>query len=89
MAGVMKTRAIQGASAFCLARCWFGIRHMIGLEELDAWWLRLTGLDREFIGMVFEGTRIVEAAAGQVWPNHRRYSIWNRLGYCLVDQREQ
>jgi len=61
-----------------------GIGHLIGLEWLDAWWLRMTGLDREFVAMVFETPPRVEAAARKIWPGHRRVSVWNRLGYCLV-----
>ena len=63
--------------------------HLLGLEALDRWTLGLSGLDPEFITMVFEAGPAVEAAARAVWPNHRRVPIWNRLGYCLIDSRER
>jgi SAM-dependent methyltransferase len=66
----------------------FGLGHVLGLEAIDRLWLRLVGLDREFVAMVFETPPRVEAAARAVWPGHRRVPIWNRLGYCLVDTRE-
>jgi SAM-dependent methyltransferase len=67
----------------------FGIGHMLGLEAIDRFWLALTGLDRDFVDMVFRTPPRVEAAALEVWPGHRRVPIWNRLGYCLVDTLKQ
>jgi len=61
--------------------------HAIGFEAIDRWALRLTGLDRDFLAMVYETPPSVEPAARLVWPGHRRVPIWNRLGYCLVDVR--
>jgi SAM-dependent methyltransferase len=66
----------------------FAPGHALGLERLDAWGLRLLGLDPAFIDMVLETPALVEPAARRAWPNHRRIPIWNRLGYCLVDVRE-
>jgi hypothetical protein len=66
----------------------FAPGHALGLEVLDAWGLRLLGLDPAFIAMVLETPALVETAARRAWPNHRRIPIWNRLGYCLVDVRE-
>jgi SAM-dependent methyltransferase len=62
--------------------------HMLGLEALDLWCLRLSGLDPEFLSMVLSTPPRVESAARLVWPDHKRLHIWNRLGYCLVDVRE-
>lgn len=66
----------------------FAPGHALGLEALDRWGLRAMGLDREFVAMVFETPGIVEPIARSVWPRHRRVPIWNRLGYCLVDVRD-
>lgn len=63
----------------------YNVGYMLGLEGFDQWTLRLMGLDPAFIAMVYETPARVEAAARDVWPNHRRIPIWNRLGYCLVD----
>jgi SAM-dependent methyltransferase len=65
----------------------FALGHALGLEAVDRWALGLMGIDREFIAMVYETPGLVEAAAREVWPGHRRFPIWNRLGYCLVDVR--
>jgi SAM-dependent methyltransferase len=62
--------------------------HALGLDALDEWGLRLMGVERDFLGMVFRDPADVAAAARSVWPRHRRVPIWNRLGYCLVDVRE-
>jgi hypothetical protein len=62
--------------------------HMLGFETLDVWCLRLSGLDSEFVSMVLTTPPRVESAARLVWPAHNRLHIWNRLGYCLVDVRE-
>jgi SAM-dependent methyltransferase len=64
----------------------FGLGSVLGLEGLDRWWLRVSGLDPEFIAMVFETPALVEPAAARAWPGHVRVPIWNRLGYCLVHQ---
>ena len=62
----------------------FGIGHLIGRPSIDARWLRLLGLDREFVDMVlgFEfdpGPIVLEN-----WPGAARYPIWGGLGYCYV-----
>src|SRR4051812_14482509 len=62
--------------------------HALGLGGLDVIGLRLMGLDRDFLEMVFHDPAPVRAAAQHVWPAHRRLPIWNRLGYCLVDTGE-
>jgi SAM-dependent methyltransferase len=66
----------------------FSFGHLIGFEGLDAWGLRLSGLSREFVRMVYETPPSVERAARVAWPGYRRVPVWNRLGYCLVDVRE-
>ncbi|HEV3168617.1 MAG TPA: class I SAM-dependent methyltransferase [Isosphaeraceae bacterium] len=59
--------------------------HFFGFDALEHWSLQAMGLDREFIAMVL-GHRIdIDALARREWPGHRRFPIWNRLGYCLVD----
>jgi SAM-dependent methyltransferase len=63
----------------------FGLGHVLGLEGLDRWAMRQSGLDPAFIAMVVETPGCVEASAREVWPRHRRVPIWSRLGYCLVD----
>jgi ubiquinone/menaquinone biosynthesis C-methylase UbiE len=65
----------------------FSLGYALGLESLDRWCLRLTGLDPEFLAMVYDTPPAAEPAARRVWPGHRRVPIWNRLGYCLVDVR--
>jgi SAM-dependent methyltransferase len=65
----------------------FGVGHMLGLESIDAFWLRLIGLDRAFVAMVMNTPPLVEPAARRAWPGCRRLPIWNRLGYCLVHER--
>ena len=45
----------------------------------------MLGLDREFIAMVLSLRLDLDALARRVWPSHRRRPIWNRLGYCLVE----
>lgn len=59
--------------------------HALGLETLDRWGLRLMGLDQEFIEMVLGHRVDLDALARAILPGHRRFPIWNRLGYCLVD----
>ncbi len=63
----------------------FSPASLLGLEPLDRAGLRLMGLDREFLRLVYEAAPgAVGAAAGAAWPGHRRVPIWNRFGYCLV-----
>jgi SAM-dependent methyltransferase len=57
---------------------------MLGLEELDLWALRGMGLDPEFTSMVLSHRVNIPALAQRELPGHRSFSIWNRLGYCLV-----
>jgi ubiquinone/menaquinone biosynthesis C-methylase UbiE len=57
----------------------------LGLDLIDRWALRALGLDPEFIAMVQNYRIDVEAVARAGCPGHRRFPIWNRLGYCLVD----
>jgi SAM-dependent methyltransferase len=57
----------------------------LGIDLLDRWALRAMGLDAEFIAMVQNYQLDVAAVARAVCPGHRRFPIWNRLGYCLVD----
>lgn len=57
----------------------------LGLDLIDRWGLRAMGLDPEFVALVQNYRLDVAAVARSAWPGHRRFSIWNRLGYCLVD----
>jgi SAM-dependent methyltransferase len=67
----------------------FALGHMLGLEAVDRLGLRLMGIDREFIEMVYRTPPVVESAARDFWPGHRRVPIWNRLGYCLISVRDE
>jgi SAM-dependent methyltransferase len=63
----------------------YSIWNLLGLDAIERWSLRATGLDADFVAMVL-GHRIdIPAQARAVWPGHRLVPIWNRLGYCLVD----
>lgn len=64
-----------------LHRC--GIGHLVGVPRIDAAWLRLLGLDREFVDMVLCLRLDLDALfpEGEGW---RRMSIWRGLGYCAV-----
>jgi SAM-dependent methyltransferase len=62
-----------------------GLGHLIGVPSFDAWWLRLLGLDRDFVKMVLEFDVDVRGLTEQVWPKARRHPIWHSLGYCLVE----
>ncbi len=62
-----------------------GLGHVLGIEALDRWGLQCMGLEPEFVSMVLDHRVDMDALARSEWPRHRRYPIWNRLGYCLVD----
>jgi len=62
----------------------YSLGHLLGVPAFTAWCLRRCGLDREFAAMVVGPPSDPEAAARREWPGYRRYSIWGRLGYCLV-----
>ncbi len=38
-----------------------GLGHLLGVPSFDAWWLRLLGLDREFVEMVLNFDTDLEA----------------------------
>jgi SAM-dependent methyltransferase len=57
----------------------------LGIDLIDGWALRALGLDAEFISMVQNHQLNVAAVACAAFPGYRRFPIWNRLGYCLVD----
>ena len=57
----------------------------LGIDLIDRWALRAMGLDAEFVAMVQNYQLDVAAVARKAFPGHRRFPIWNRLGYCLVD----
>ena len=61
-----------------------GIGHLIGKPAIDKLWLRLLGLDSDFIDMVFEYDADLCTLATEVWPEAERLPIWHHLGYCLV-----
>lgn len=64
--------------------CRMGVGHLVGLPKIDATWLRLLGLDREFIDMVFSLPQDLGAIAEEALPGIERHRIWNGLGYCFV-----
>jgi SAM-dependent methyltransferase len=61
-----------------------GLGHLIGVPAFDAWWLRLLGLDREFVDMVLRFDVDLFEPARRAWPGAERHRIWSGLGYCLV-----
>jgi SAM-dependent methyltransferase len=63
----------------------FSPGHALGFEMLDRWLLEAIGLDPEFIAMVLDRQFDIDSLARAAMPDHRRFAIWNRLGYCLVD----
>lgn len=63
-----------------------GIGHLIGCKKIDAFWLRVLGLDRDFVAMVFGHRFDPDALRRRAWPGARRYRIWAGLGYCLVGE---
>jgi SAM-dependent methyltransferase len=62
-----------------------GLGHLLGVPSFDAWWLRLLGLDREFVDMVLDFDVDLEALCERAWPGATRHRIWHGSGYCLVD----
>jgi hypothetical protein len=36
--------------------------------------------------MVFQFNVNIPALTQEIWPEANRHSIWNRLGYCLVQR---
>jgi SAM-dependent methyltransferase len=62
-----------------------GLGHLLGVPSFDACWLRLLGLDREFVRMVLDFEVDLEALSLRVWPGATRHRIWHGLGYCLVN----
>ncbi len=61
-----------------------GIGHLIGVPSIDAAWLRLLGLDREFVDMVLSLDFDIHSLADSVLPGSQIIPIWSRLGYCLI-----
>ncbi len=67
----------------------FSLSHALRMPAVDRFYLTKMGLPAEFLAMVYDTPPAVEPAAREVWPSHRRISIWNGLGYCLVDVRQE
>ena len=69
-----------------LHRC--GIGHLIGMPKIDAAWLRLLGLDREFVDMVLALRLDLDALfpPAEGWQGS---SIWRGLGYCRWSSRDR
>jgi SAM-dependent methyltransferase len=65
-----------------------GLGHLLGVPSFDAWWLRLLGLDREFVEMVLDFDVDLEALRRRIWAESNRYRIWHGLGYCIVDMTD-
>lgn len=65
-----------------LIRFTFG--RLLGLDFLNTLALRALGLDRDFVRMVLDLHLDLDRLTASVWPGCRRFPIWNRLGYCLV-----
>jgi SAM-dependent methyltransferase len=62
----------------------FAPGRILGFDEIDRWCLQRMGLTRDFVEMALSCRLDPNAIAALEWPGHRRVSIWNRLGYCLV-----
>ncbi len=58
---------------------------LLGLDILNTGMLRALGLDRDFVQMVLNLHLDLDRLTASVWPLCRRFPIWNRLGYCLVE----
>ncbi|HEU5115141.1 MAG TPA: class I SAM-dependent methyltransferase, partial [Isosphaeraceae bacterium] len=63
----------------------FTVGRLLGLDILNTWMLRALGLDRDFVEMVLSLHLDLDRLTASVWPSCRRFPIWNRLGYCLVE----
>ena len=63
-----------------------GLGHLLGVPSFDAWWLRLLGLDRDFVDMILKLDVNLRELTGRVWPDAARHPIWHGLGYCLVNR---
>ena len=57
-----------------------GLGHLLGIPSFDAWWLRLLGLDREFVSMVWISTS-TSRPLGKVGPRDHEHRIWHGMGY--------
>jgi SAM-dependent methyltransferase len=62
-----------------------GLGHLLGVPSFDAWWLRMLGLDREFVEMVLAFDIDLTTLFDRVWPGATHDRIWHGLGYCVVD----
>jgi SAM-dependent methyltransferase len=67
----------------------FTLGRLLGLDFLNTLSLRALGLDRDFVRMVLSLHLDLDRLATAFWPSSRRYPIWNRLGYCLVEDRRR
>jgi SAM-dependent methyltransferase len=62
-----------------------GAGHLLGIPNLDAWWLCKLGLDREFVAMVLAFDVDLTGLLNRAWPQAARHRIWHGLGYCFVN----
>jgi SAM-dependent methyltransferase len=62
-----------------------GLGHLLGVPSLDAWWLHMLGLDRDFVNMVLAFDIDLKALVSRAWPQATRHRIWHGLGYCIVN----
>jgi SAM-dependent methyltransferase len=58
---------------------------LLGFEGLEHRALCGMGLAPEFVTMVLSLSVDIPTIARRELPGHRSFSIWNRLGYCIVD----
>lgn len=63
----------------------FGLGHLIGLPDFDAFWMRLVGLPADFVALVHATEIDPDALLGRMSPSSRRVAIWRGLGYALID----
>jgi SAM-dependent methyltransferase len=61
-----------------------GLGHILGVPSFDAWWLRLLGLDRDFVDMVLDFKVDIPGLFDRVWPGAMKTRIWHGLGYCFT-----
>jgi len=63
----------------------YGIGHLLGMKQIDAFWLGALGLDTDFVEMVLNHEFNPDLVVKDNWPGAVRFPIWGGLGYCYVE----